>query len=1233
MKVTKTGAHPPLPRARPDTAEPTPAERERTSGWAPAQQRNGNTGSHPRMMPVNVPELQTAATDAVRQLAPMGVSSVDPLQLLDGVKDGKATVMIPMQPGRYQVRGHGFEVKPGTMMRVEVDVKDGRVVPAFDQRGRPTGRGTKVEIEPPLDLPLWITGNGAYVQDRGGAQAAFKAELGGFFDVKVKELRSTKLADVVRAFESEGAGRAPGFPRGLLRTDQASFSAQVSMKDNVVTAGAMKVDLAPGSQVRLEGTSRRAVLDGQVNLDRASLRQGGTDLQLGAGSARIRAEYTTQPNGTMSLKTDVSNVNARIERVSVEQARRRGDTDPDRLELGNATLTNGRFTMEATLKTPRGSAVPQLESSQVRLSGQTQGSLMGAKLTVKDSQDDAELRLGPGRFSGNLDVTPQGTTLDGAITGTTLDVKDLQTRNANARLGIHHARFEGDVKVKANTAAGEFDLTVDAKKVDVRIDGYQGKSANNTVDFSRIDVSGAGTVAINSKTGTQITGDMRVRGEVNDLVIGQSLDVAQGSVIDGRATHFHAGGERGFELKGEAKIDAGLDRFAAGGSNLSVEGSGRLRGDTQFEIQNGEVSLVLKNGRADVNVTDARVGNGDTAIGLDVAAGSTATLHLDEARFGKSAGAVTTEVKLGRGSVIDATLDEGHVTAGGRRIELDQGSRVRFELESLDVRGGTGIPGLKGSLEVQAGLEAPDLAGLQLGGVRVNSSPVRGKVDLTVPDVTLTTDGKVTYRDAHVSMDARIGDVRPGTRRAPPAGPRPAGVLSEAQVKSMSAAEIAGSGAVARPGSYDPMEAAKRVQNGKLELTLPVEGRVGSGYLSSADFARGTTMKLTLTVKDGKVVPSETKAAFSKPGDAAGWVTARGVYLDGNTMRLDLGGMKDFAVPGMSDLPLDVEGFVSRLQAMPRGGGGGAQAFKVDQANLQIDGATFKPGRMQVPGGFIDVGPNTKLSVRGTMQSAVLTGHVELNGIDIAQDGMAVKGRKGSAELNVTWRDGVATTTLDRLNLDTEYAVQKRENGDYLKLAQGRVQNGRMALAVPVNPATLTAGTPASASLSIEQFSGTVEGARLTTTRGGKRTQLEVGRAHVDGSVRIDGSSIEVKGEVRDADLQAKGLSASSAAGRVNVDSARLTGSGTVDFSTERGLEVKADVTSMDVKARGEGQNRARITGAGQVEWSSTNGLSLAGDLHVEADMSGEHQVRTRAREAARRPVRRVTVQRSAPPG
>jgi cytoskeletal protein CcmA (bactofilin family) len=342
-------------------------------------------------------------------------------------------------------------------------------------------------------------------------------------------------------------------------------------------------------------------------------------------------------------------------------------------------------------------------------------------------------------------------------------------------------------------------------------------------------------------------------------------------------------------------------------------------------------------------------------------------------------------------------------------------------------------------------------------------------------------------------------------------------------------------------------------------------------------------------------------------------------------------------VPGFDKLPTDIDALVTRLQANRSGGGGSydLSALKFADAKVNIQGATFKPGKMNVPGGWIDVGPNTRLSVAGSMQAATLRGHVELNAVDITQGGMALKGNKGSAELDVTWRDGVAITTLDKLNLDTEYAVQKRSNGDYMRFAQGRVANGRMQMEVPFDAEALKAGRPTRAELDVERFTGIVEGARLSAVVNGKRTQLEIGRAEVDGEVHIDPDRIEVKGTVKNADLLAKGLSTKAGAGAVDVESARMVGSGRVDFSTERGLEMEADVKAMDLKAKGRGAgqavNRTHITGAGHVAWSSTQGLKLEGQLHVDAELSGEVQTKPLQRQAqGRQRVQRITVQRGA---
>ncbi len=196
----------PLPKPRP-TDLPGPAATP--SGWNasgvtttfPANNDNGS------FQPLNPGATTDAVLASVKALAPMGVTGVDPLQALDGVKDGTATITIPLQPGHYKAAGHGFDVKPGTVVHVQVEVKDGRIVPARDADGRPTGRGTQIEVDPPLNLLLWVKGKGAYVQDAGGAQEAFKADVGGWFRSGSSPPfnSSRKLSDVVRQFSSTPA--------------------------------------------------------------------------------------------------------------------------------------------------------------------------------------------------------------------------------------------------------------------------------------------------------------------------------------------------------------------------------------------------------------------------------------------------------------------------------------------------------------------------------------------------------------------------------------------------------------------------------------------------------------------------------------------------------------------------------------------------------------------------------------------------------------------------------------------------------------------------------------------------------------------------------------------------------------------------------------------------------------------------------------------------------------------
>src|SRR5581483_5857728 len=101
----------------------------------------------------------------------------------------------------------------------------------------------------------------------------------------------------------------------------------------------------------------------------------------------------------------------------------------------------------------------------------------------------------------------------------------------------------------------------------------------------------------------------------------------------------------------------------------------------------------------------AKVGSPSGPMGLDLAAGSTMKLNVAQARFDSAAGAVTGSVTLKPGSSIDATVDSGHLTVQGQRIDLDKGAHARFDVTSL-AAGSDTAPALKGALTVDASVRA-----------------------------------------------------------------------------------------------------------------------------------------------------------------------------------------------------------------------------------------------------------------------------------------------------------------------------------------------------------------------------------------------------------------------------------------------------------------------------------------------------------------------------------------------
>ena len=157
----------PAAAPRPPPRKPVAAEATAPVGWV-AQDKANSTAT-------TVRSLETAVTSLEPKLG-----KINAAPLINSLGDGNATIDVPLKAGDYKVKGITVTIKPGTVAHVNVQVHNGELVPVGHGQ-----KGTSVKIDPPLDLPLWVTGNGVELKG-DSAKQKFEADLGGFFDLSFK---------------------------------------------------------------------------------------------------------------------------------------------------------------------------------------------------------------------------------------------------------------------------------------------------------------------------------------------------------------------------------------------------------------------------------------------------------------------------------------------------------------------------------------------------------------------------------------------------------------------------------------------------------------------------------------------------------------------------------------------------------------------------------------------------------------------------------------------------------------------------------------------------------------------------------------------------------------------------------------------------------------------------------------------------------------------------------------
>ncbi len=1152
----------------------------------------------------------------------LGAISTAPL--LGALGDGSATIDVPLKAGSYTFKGVSFEVKPGTVAHVDVQVKNGELVPVG--RGQ---QGTKVKLDPPLDLPLWITGRGVELQGTDAHQK-FEAELGGFFDVSFKAKKLSELVSGART-ESPGAssttapahGELGGLAAQLLDLSKVKVDARVTLRGADLDLGGAKVKIDPSTTFSVKGDGQHATVTGHVQLDGFALKEGG--VAFASSGHGGKAELSTSIDrvaGGYQLDSRLSGLSLSVDALESSQPSAVVPGKMDKVTLGPTQIDDGELRLTSKLGLD-GLAATGFSKPTVALSIKARGTLEDAQLTVKDAKDSATASV-RGQFSGSLGIGPDGVRFDAQLTAAHVDVRDLQQTVHGNQVSIERAVADGDVHF--TNAPGRLTIDGEAKNLDLVIDDFKGGAGTTKADLGRTTVTGGGQV--------HVGGDgVRVEGRLHGTSVIDSASFAGGkgkaaaalgsSTLSGDLTKLELGqGAATLRLE-NVTADVGVQRASLDVGKAQVSGGGRVKGTGTVVLDANGFSLDGK-GQVSMQLDDGRVHS--STMDLTLGKGSGAELNINELSLGK-----TTRVKVGPGSRLDAVLAGGSLEVGGTTVELERGGHAELSVKTVDVRDGK--TDLRGSLKLDAKVKAGGLlGGLEVKGAKVHPADVQGRVKVSIDDVHLADD-RLSFQSAQLTLDAKVGRyvgfAQPGK---PGHGTLkdPVPVVSAAEVKKSTAAQLAG---VAPPPTLpgSPVDALKLLRDGDLRVEVPLQGTIEALGMDVVKLPAGAKLDLALSVRDGKIVAKDTKATLSGGVTAVG-VKVVGAHLD-EKLRLhadlEIAGRRvSVPVPGVK-VPADMEQLaaLATKNSKPSGApskpsAGGSELLDLRHAQLDVTNATFSAGRLAIPGGAVELAAGSKLSFHGTPLAGELSGSVALDGVTLTRDDVALKGSAGRGELQLKYRrvgdQAVVDGRLSNLSMSTDYVVRKSADGDYVSLGAGRMSGGSVSLhaevALDANGLPQLKGLAANseASVNVPSFVGDLKGARVTTDRG----SAAIGASHVEGAMGFSQENgLTLKGTVDAVDAEVSGVEVRQKGRSLDVEHARLTGrAGSIDLGPghlsvdARQLDWDATVRQVDAKvARGKLKaGQLHVSGEGRFAYDSKKELRVEGKLHVDGNVGGE---------------------------
>ncbi len=400
-----------------------------------------------------------------------------------------------------------------------------------------------------------------------------------------------------------------------------------------------------------------------------------------------------------------------------------------------------------------------------------------------------------------------------------------------------------------------------------------------------------------------------------------------------------------------------------------------------------------------------------------------------------------------------------------------------------------------------------------------------------------------------------------------------------------------------------PADVLRQVKSADINVKLPIragESLTGPLGIKMAKALANTTVSMQLKAQDGVLDLKNAKVTFDPPLDGPLWTEVPKVSVQNGKVTIQVTGFPDINVG--PKLPSDMKGLAGTLEELNQGGAVKAGVLGMDLVKVKVPGEVAGAGKtvgdaadklghfidgarsgeasismknVTLEGGKVGLGGNnsielekgSKLEMSGSLNDLRMTGNVGFKNLGLKQEGVELKGGRGSAQMEVRFQQangkGNVTTKLDKLNLAVESVVTQRKNGDSISLGQGVLKNGSIELKTAISGDGLVPTRPGAASLehlSIERFEGTIKAAQLTIPDGKDTAQVRVESATMKGSLKIDADRILLDGDLTNLKAEVKDFQGGAPGVDLDLQRIGLSGGGAVKLDTENGLSMKGQV-------------------------------------------------------------------------